>query len=67
MEGLNAFNTVSYCGPCPSSGTHSYYFTVYVLDTKLNLRTGTSRNEVESAMITHIIDKGGLMGQYRRP
>lgn len=66
VEGRNGFNKVSYCGPCPSSGTHSYYFIVYALDTRLNLHTGTSRNEVENAMRTHMLDKGELMGKYGR-
>lgn len=66
VEGSNGFGKISYCGPCPSSGTHSYYFIVYALDTRLNLHTGTSRNEVENAMRTHLIDKGELMGKYGR-
>ncbi|TGC08902.1 YbhB/YbcL family Raf kinase inhibitor-like protein [Methanolobus halotolerans] len=64
VEGKNGFNTISYCGPCPSSGTHSYYFIVYALDARLDLQTGTSRNEVENAMRSHILDKGELMGKY---
>ncbi len=66
VEGLNGFNRISYCGPCPAEGTHQYYFMVYALDTGLGFITGTGRNEIEDAMQSHILDKGELMGEYRR-
>lgn len=67
VEGMNGFNRVCYCGPCPSEGTHSYYFMAYALDTRLDFITGTGRNAIEDAMQSHIIDKGELMGEYGRP
>jgi hypothetical protein len=66
VEGLNGFNRISYCGPCPSEGTHKYYFMVYALEARLALITGTGRNEIEDAMQSHVLDKGELMGEYRR-
>ena len=36
-QGLNDFGTVGYRGPCPPDGTHRYYFTVYALDTEIQL------------------------------
>ncbi|MDQ1275686.1 MAG: hypothetical protein QG610_1261, partial [Euryarchaeota archaeon] len=32
VEGMNNFRKIGYGGPCPSSGTHRYYFRVYALD-----------------------------------
>lgn len=67
VEGMNGFNKISYCGPCPSEGTHRYYFLAYALETRLDFITGTDRNEIEDAMQSHILAKGELMGEYRRP
>lgn len=66
IEGRNSFRKVSYGGPCPPSGTHRYFFTVYALDADINMKPGASRNEVEKAMEGHIIAKGQLMGKYSR-
>src|SRR3990167_4326042 len=39
--GKNDFGKTAYNGPCPPKGTsHSYIYTLYVLDTKLNLPAG---------------------------
>ncbi len=67
VEGMNGFNRVSYCGPCPSEGIHRYYFMAYALDTRLDFITGTGRNEIEDAMQSHILARGELMGEYGRP
>ncbi len=66
VEGMNGFNKVCYCGPCPSEGTHRYYFIAYALETRLDFITGTARNEIEDAMQPYILDKGELMGEYAR-
>ena len=63
-QGMNSFDRVGYGGPCPSNGTHRYYFDVFALDTKLGLPEGKSRSEVESAMRGHILDSAELMGKY---
>ncbi|AKB37060.1 Phospholipid-binding protein [Methanosarcina siciliae C2J] len=64
IEGINNFRKIGYGGPCPSSGTHRYYFRVYALDRQLELKTGAGRKELESEMIGHIIGEGELMGKY---
>lgn len=65
-EGLNDFRRHSYGGPCPPSGTHRYFFKVYALDSKLNLRPDSRKGDVERAMETHTIAKGEIVGLYRR-
>ncbi|WP_235283143.1 YbhB/YbcL family Raf kinase inhibitor-like protein [Methanosarcina sp. 2.H.A.1B.4] len=64
IEGINNFRKIGYGGPCPSSGTHRYFFRVYALDRQLELKAGSGRNELESEMIGHIIAEGELMGKY---
>ena len=65
-QGLNDFGTVGYRGPCPPGGTHRYYFSVYALDTELQLPSKISKLELLKEMDGHIIDEGTLMGRYTR-
>jgi Raf kinase inhibitor-like YbhB/YbcL family protein len=67
MQGSNDFGKASYGGPCPPDGDkpHRYYFRIYALDARLNLKPGASRAEVEEAMLDHIIGQGELMGKFQ--
>jgi len=66
VEGSNDFRRNSYGGPCPPSGTHRYFFKVYALDTKLDLRPKSRKKDVERAMKGHTIAQGEIIGLYRR-
>lgn len=66
VEGINDFKKIGYGGPCPSSGTHRYFFRVYALDKQLDLKAGAGRKELENEMIGHIIAEGELMGKYSK-
>lgn len=55
-----------YGGPFPPSGTHHYHFTLYALDTKLNLTQDAERENLEEAMKGHILGKAQLIGLYKR-
>lgn len=66
LQGSNSWGNIGYSGPCPPSGTHRYYFKVYALDVKLNLPSGTTKEELLKVMEGHILDKGQLMGTYTR-
>lgn len=66
IEGLNDFSKHSYRGPCPPSGIHRYFFSVYALDTKLDLNPNSRKRQVEKAMDQHILAKGVIVGRYRR-
>ena len=61
MEGQNGFGQIGYGGPCPPSGTHSYFFKVYALDTQLQLPWAQKEGRGESHE-GHILAKGELMG-----
>jgi len=65
-EGLNTRKKHSYHGPCPPGGTHRYFFKVYALDTKLNLGALAEKEDLENAMLSHVLAEGELMGLYRR-
>ncbi len=66
-QGRNDFGDIGYGGPCPPGhSTHHYVFTLYALDTTLNLPVGATRAQVEAAMQGHILARGELVGLYNR-
>ncbi len=65
-EGLTTAGTHGYSGPCPPSGTHRYFFKVYALDSKLELKSSSQKEDVEAAMEGHVLAKGELVGLYNR-
>ena len=65
-QGTNDFRKHDYGGPCPPSGTHRYFFKLYVLDTTLNLGAVTTKAALERAMKGHIVAQTELVGLYKR-
>ncbi len=66
-QGVNGFRKTGYGGPCPPPGKpHRYFFKLYALDTKLNLKPGASKDEVERAIKGHIVGQAELMGKFKR-
>lgn len=66
-QGTNDFKKIGYGGPCPPPGKpHRYYFKLYALDAKLNLKPGATKKDVERAMQGHILAHGEYMGRYSR-
>ena len=66
-QGRNDFRRVGYNGPCPPSGPpHRYFFKLYALDARLNLKPGSTKADVERAMQGHILAQGQLIGRYSR-
>src|SRR5436189_5484190 len=66
VQGTNDFGKSGYGGPCPPSGAHRYYFRVFAIDRELDLPVGAKRSQLDTAMKSHVIAKGELMGRYAR-
>jgi Raf kinase inhibitor-like YbhB/YbcL family protein len=65
-KGKNSWGNLGYGSPCPPSGTHRYFFTIYALDLDtLSLAEGATKSAVEASMVGHILDQASLMGTYR--
>ncbi len=66
-QGRNDFGKIGYGGPCPPPGKpHRYFFKLYALDSKLNLKAGATKADVERAMKGHILAQAELIGKYGR-
>jgi len=66
-QGRNDFRRIGYGGPCPPPGKpHRYFFKLYALDKKLNLKSGATKQELEQAMQGHILGQTELVGKYQR-
>lgn len=63
-QGLNDYDRTGYVGPCPPHGVHHYVFTLYALDTKLNLSPRVSKKQVVKAMKRHVLASGELTGRF---
>ncbi|MFS8907342.1 YbhB/YbcL family Raf kinase inhibitor-like protein [Synechococcus sp. OH2] len=66
VHGQNSWGRNSYGGPCPPSGTHRYFFTLYALDRQLALAPGATKEALLQAMTGHILAQAQLMGTYQR-
>jgi Raf kinase inhibitor-like YbhB/YbcL family protein len=68
LQGLNDFPEpyqAGYGGPCPGTDEkHLYVFTLYALDTVLDLQTGATMDEVKAAMEGYILAQAELKGYY---
>jgi len=66
-QGRNDFRKIGYGGPCPPPGKpHRYFFKLYALDKKLDLKPGASKQEVEQAMQGHMVGQAEVFGMYQR-
>ena len=66
VEGMNDFGRKHYGGPCPPSGTHRYFFRIYALTTKLDLKGEVDKLALEQAMEGRILDEAELVGLYKK-
>ena len=64
--GKNGRHLTGYTGPCPPDREHRYFFKLYALDKKLELKEGATKAQVEEAMKGHILEKAELIGLYEK-
>jgi Raf kinase inhibitor-like YbhB/YbcL family protein len=66
-QGLNDFGRVGYGGPCPPAGRpHRYVFTLYALDSRLDLAPRQRKSQVLRAVRDHVLARTELLGQFER-
>jgi Raf kinase inhibitor-like YbhB/YbcL family protein len=66
-QGINDFHKPGYDGPCPPAGKpHRYYFKLFALDSKLDLKPKAGKHDLERAMKGHILAQAEWMGRYKR-
>jgi Raf kinase inhibitor-like YbhB/YbcL family protein len=66
-QGRNDFRKIGYSGPCPPPGKpHRYFFKIYALNAKLDLKPGASRQELEQEMKSLVLAQAEWMGKYGR-
>ena len=66
-QGFTDFKRTGYGGPCPPPGRpHRYFFKLYALDTKLNVKGQVTKEVLLEAMEGHILAQATLMGTYER-
>ncbi len=67
VEGVRGKGTrgeLEYGGPRPPDKEHRYFFTVYAIDTLLDLPEGSTKAECLDAISSHILEKAELMGRF---
>lgn len=66
IEGINSGGGQGYTGPDPppGNGPHHYYFWLYALDTRLNLKSGLTREQLLDVINDHITVQARLVGIY---
>jgi len=66
IAGSTDFHNTQYGGPCPPSGSHRYQFTLYALDSMLQVEQGVNKEALLAAMQGHILAQAVLLGRYQR-
>jgi Raf kinase inhibitor-like YbhB/YbcL family protein len=65
--GKNSWDKAQYNGPCPpKSSLHKYIFTLYALNSKLQLPANTDAKTILAAAEKHMIQKAQITAVYSR-
>jgi Raf kinase inhibitor-like YbhB/YbcL family protein len=66
VQVVNGFGEAGYGGPCPPPDhEHFYVFTLYALDTQLDLPESASVDDLSAALEGHILEQAELTGIFR--
>lgn len=64
-QGINSFRRIGYDGPCPPPGkTHRYIFTLYALDSALDLPPRATYADFQKAAKGHVLSQTQLTGLF---
>jgi len=63
-EGITDFGEIGYGGPAPPDKRHTYIFKLYALKTKIDLKKGSTKSQLENAMKNQILAKTSLEGTF---
>jgi len=66
VQGQGSSGQNVYGSPCPPSGIHHYIFTLYALDSELELPSYSTVENLQTAMQGHIISHARIIGLYGR-
>ena len=67
IQGTNSNRKTGFTGPCPPRrSTHRYVFTLFALDTRLDLSGTVDASTLRHAMEGHVLGTGQLIGTYMR-
>ncbi|MGI0097740.1 MAG: YbhB/YbcL family Raf kinase inhibitor-like protein [Nitrosopumilaceae archaeon] len=64
VEGKTDFGEIGYGGPAPPDKRHTYIFKLFALETKLDLKKGSTKAQLEKAMNGQILDQAILKGTF---
>ena len=64
IEGKTDFGEIGYGGPAPPDKRHTYIFKLFALKTKLNLKKGSTKAQLEEEMKGQILDQAILKGTF---
>ena len=62
--GLNDFKKTEWSGPCLSENKHKYIFSLFALDSMLDIPTDTTIFKIRQIIKDHIIDKAEMSCYY---
>ncbi|OGG11606.1 hypothetical protein A2Z00_04895 [Candidatus Gottesmanbacteria bacterium RBG_13_45_10] len=65
-QGTTSAGKPGYYGPCPPSGIHRYFFTLYALDAQIGLGSGAKKSDLDTVLVGHILGETRLVGVYSR-
>lgn len=64
IEGKTDFGEIGYGGPAPPDKRHTYIFKLFALKTKLDLKKGSTKAQLEEEMNGQILDQAILKGTF---
>ena len=64
IQGLTDFEEIGYGGPAPPDKEHTYFFRLFAIDKKIELKEGVSRDDLEKEIENSIIEECFLKGKY---